>query len=167
MFDGMLMMMTWPFYAICLLLGFILGWAMNGSCRRKLLMLEDEWRSRYQSLEDEYSDMFGHISPDDDVLAENNKLNRKLEKMEKGARLSAQEAKKSLESIRLLESEVEELQHQAKDREALVTTLQDTIVELDEGIQSTESRVQALEDELQAVSVDLNQKDHEGPKQDS
>lgn len=125
--------------------------------------MEEEWRSRYQSLEAEYTDVFASISPDQDVLTENSRLGRKLKNMEKGAKLAAKEAKKNQERIRLLESESEELQHQAKDREKLVETLQDTILELDENIHQTESRVQTLEDELQAIGLDLkhNQDDRD------
>ncbi|CAA6821040.1 MAG: Unknown protein [uncultured Thiotrichaceae bacterium] len=154
MFDDMLLMTNWPFYVLFLLLGFIFGWVIKGNCRRKLLMMEDEWRSRYQSLEAEYADVFGNASSDDAILAENKKLSRKLKQMEKGARLSAKEGKKNLERIRLLESESEEFQDQVKDQEKLVTSLQDTILKLDESIHSTESRVQVLEGELQTIGLD-------------
>lgn len=164
MFDGMLLMTTWLFYVLFLLLGFIFGWAMKGNCRRKLLMMEEEWRARYQSLEAEYADVFGNISPDEDVLIENKRLSRKLQQMEKGAKLAAREGKRNLERMSFLESESEELQHQAKDREKLVTSLQDTILELDESIHNTESRVQALEDELQAIGLDPKQTDLDDPK---
>lgn len=124
-------------------------------------MMEDEWRARYQSLEAEYAEVFGDISADEEVLNENKQLTRKLERMEKGAKLSAQEGKKSLERIRSLEFEIEELGHQARDREKVVTSLQDTILELDESIQNNETRVQALEDELKDLGLDPKKTDDE------
>lgn len=159
MFDGTQFMMTWLFYLLFLLLGFIIGWLIKGNCRRKLLMIEDEWRARYQSLEAEYADVFSSISPDEEIIDENKQLTQKLERMEKGAKLSAEESKKNLEKIRLLNIEIEELRLQATSRDKEVNALQDTILELDENIHNTEIRVQDLENELQVIGLDPKQTD--------